>query len=58
MGVLLLVRRREEPSRLKFENLGPLPVRLVLGSFNDQHNRFRIMLSMQMEILQDIAEGR
>ena len=47
-----------EPTRLAFENLGPFQAGIVVGSFDDQHNRLRLMLRRQLEILQDIADGR
>lgn len=47
-----------EPTRLKFENLGPLRASQHVPSFDAEHNRHLIMLSRQLEILGEIAEGR
>jgi hypothetical protein len=47
-----------EPIRLKFENLGSILGGLFGQAFNPDHNRQLIFLSRQLEILQEIAEGR
>jgi hypothetical protein len=44
------------PTRLKFENLGPLPGETHSGRYNPAHNHSLTMLSLQLDILKGISD--
>jgi hypothetical protein len=47
-----------EVTRLKFEHLGSLSAASHIGAFDSKHNHALLILNRQLQILQEIAEGR
>jgi hypothetical protein len=47
-----------EPTRLRFENLGPLKDASYLGAYDPEHNHRLMILDKQMVILQEIISGK